>query len=121
MCKSDMRKSIVHKSAVGAGIAALGLVSSVLLSAPAQAFSISISPTVRSTENTGATANLDFNFLQQGSDVLLNLGITNTTNGTAGLGATQATLVGVGFDLPANLGFSYDANGSTFTNRHSAG
>jgi hypothetical protein len=88
---------------------------------PAQAFTLSINPTNGSTENTGASALLDFNFVQDGSNVKLNLGIKNTTNGSLGLGATQATLVGVGFDLPSlvksafNYNTGYNAGTSAFT------
>jgi hypothetical protein len=86
------------------------------LAAPAQAFTVIISPVIGSTENTGASANLDFNFSQAGTDTLLDLGITNTTNGSLGLGATQATLVGIGFELPTPApSFTYSPLLSTFT------
>jgi hypothetical protein len=52
---------------------------------PAEAFTLSINPTNGSTENTGSSALLNFNFVQQGSNVLLNLGIKNTTNGSLGV------------------------------------
>ena len=83
----------------------------------AQALTVSISPTFGSTENTGSTANLNFGFVQQGADVLLNLGIQNTTNGTVGLGATQSTLVGVGFNLPGIVTsvIAYNPQSSNFT------
>ncbi len=108
--------SLALSAAVGLAIA-----SSMFASNPAQAFSLSINPTNGSTENTGASALLDFNFVQDGSNVKLNLGIKNTTNGTLGLKATQATLVGVGFDLPAfvksafNYNSGYNAGISAFT------
>jgi hypothetical protein len=83
---------------------------------PAQAFSISLSPMFGSTENTGATAMLNFNFLQEGANVKLNLGIKNTTDGTVGLKATAATLVGVGFDLPTGIStYLFNAGSSSFT------
>ncbi len=104
--------SLALSAAVGLAIA-----SSMFASNPAEAFTLSINPTNGSTENTGASALLDFNFVQDGSNVLLNLGIKNTTNGSLGLGATQATLVGVGFDLPSLIkNFTYNAGTSTFTN-----
>ena len=83
----------------------------------AQALTVRISPTFGSTENTGSTANLNFGFVQQGADVLLNLGIQNTTNGTVGLGATQSTLVGVGFNLPhiVTSVIAYNPQSSNFT------
>ncbi|MBD2023169.1 PTPA-CTERM sorting domain-containing protein [Leptolyngbya sp. FACHB-711] len=91
-------------------------VGSFALSRPAEAFALSISPVFGSTENTGSTALLDFNFSQSGSDTLLNLGIANTTNGSAGLGATQSTLVGIGFDLPSIVaGGTYNPLASAFT------
>lgn len=85
---------------------------------PAQAFTLQLAPMYGSTENTGSTANLDFNFKQQGKDILLKLGIANTTNGTVGLGATRSTLVGVAFDLPDDLSTyssDYTFGGSGFT------
>ncbi|QZZ19723.1 PEP-CTERM sorting domain-containing protein [Leptothermofonsia sichuanensis E412] len=107
-------------SAVAAGIT---LLSSAGFVDPAQAFSVSISPSACSlsrcsTENTGAATLLDFTFTQSGNNVLLNLGISNTTNGSVGLGATQATLVGVAFDLISGVTLSavnYNAGSSGFT------
>lgn len=109
--------SLVSKRAlVGSTLAAAGLAlaSSTFTAAPAQAFGLSINPQYGSTENTGATAFLDFDFVDTIQGVLLNLGIKNTTNGTAGLGATQATLVGVALDLLGGAP-SYDAGTSAFT------
>lgn len=99
---------------VAAVLATVGL-SLAALPNSAQAFSLSIAPQYGSTENTGASALLDFNFVQKGSDVLLNLGMTNTTNGKAGLGATQATLVGVAFDTIAGVQASAVSGNSNFT------
>lgn len=84
---------------------------------PAQAFTVSIDPKFGSVGNTGSTANLDFNFVQSGVDVLLKLGIKNTTNGSAGLGATQSTLVGLAFDLLGGgvTSYSYNPMNSAFT------
>jgi hypothetical protein len=77
---------------------------------------ISIAPQYGSTENTGATARLDFSASQQGADTLLTLSVQNTTNGSVGLGATQATLVGVAFDLPGSVTVgNYDAGTSGLT------
>lgn len=93
------------------------LASSALFSNSAQAFSLSIAPQFGSTENTGSTAKLDFNFVQQGANVLLNLDVTNTTNGSAGLGATKSTLVGVAIDLLGGpvTSYSYNSLSSAFT------
>lgn len=103
-------------------LAAIGIamVSSVALADSAQAFSLSINPNFGSTENTGSTATLDYNFEQQGDSVLLKLGIANTTNGSVGLGATQSTLVGVALDLLAGgvTSFTYDSLSSAFTNTY---
>jgi hypothetical protein len=106
-------------STLAIGVAA----SSIAFANPAQAFNVSISSnacpfSTCSTENTGASALLNFSFAQHGNDVLLNLGVTNTTNGTVGLGATQATLVGIAFDLANGVSTSasgYTAGTSGFT------
>lgn len=58
---------------------------------------------------------MNFSFAQQGDNVLLNLDMTNTTNGKLGLGATASTLVGVAFDMPSFLNFSLTPSGSNFT------
>jgi hypothetical protein len=107
-------------SALLASVAVTTLASSFLAPSAAQAFTLSINPSFDSTENTGATAELDYNFVQQGNNVLLNIGITNTTNGTVGLNATQATLVGVGFDLLSGLSYTYDSGSSPFTATYSS-
>ncbi|MGQ9871857.1 hypothetical protein [Leptodesmis sp.] len=62
--------SLALSTAIGLAIA-----SSMFASNPAEAFTLSINPANGSTENTGASALLDFNFVQDGSNVLLNLGI----------------------------------------------
>ncbi len=104
--------ALAGTAALAAGLA---LASSAFTAAPAQAFSLSISPQYGSTENTGATAELDFDFVDSAGGVTLNLGITNTTDGTAGLGATAATLVGVALDLPSIVSsFNFDPGSSTF-------
>jgi hypothetical protein len=105
-------KNLLIRALVGGAIVA----TSAMLATPAQAFTVIISPVIGSTENTGASANLDFNFSQAGTNTLLDLGITNTTNGSLGLGATQATLVGIGFELPTPApSFTYSPLLSTFT------
>lgn len=103
-------------------IATAGLVvaSSLLTATQAQAFSLSVAPEYGTTNGigTGATATLDFNFVQSGADLLLNLGITNTTGtqATAG-GATNSSLVAVAFDVLTGVSASVKstAEGSTFT------
>jgi hypothetical protein len=105
--------ALAGTAALAAGLA---LASSAFTAAPAQAFSLSISPQYGSTENTGATAKLDFTFADTTGGVTLNLGIENTTDGTAGLGATAATLVGVALDLPSIVSnFTYNSGSSAFT------
>lgn len=114
--RNALSSSLPLSAFAAAGIA----LASTLAANPAQAFSLSINPQFGSTENTGSTANLDFSFVQSGADVLLNLGIKNTTNGTVGLGATQSTLVGVALDLLGGgvTSYSYNAMGSSFTNTY---
>jgi hypothetical protein len=79
---------------------------------------MSINPNNGSTETTGSTANLDFNFSQSGDDVILDLLINNTTDGNAGLGATESTLVGLALDLLIGdvTSFSYNAGSSGLSN-----
>ncbi|MBW4419590.1 MAG: PEP-CTERM sorting domain-containing protein [Myxacorys californica WJT36-NPBG1] len=91
--------------------------SSAVMPSSAQAFSLAIDPQFGSTENTGSTAKLNFDFVQSGSSVLLNLGMINTTNGIVGLKATESTLVGIAFDTPDTVsGVSLQSpNGSAFT------
>ena len=76
---------------------------------------LEFNPAWGSTENTGASATAAFSFSDVGNDVLIDLVLTNTTNGTLGLGATQATLVGIAFDLPTYTSLSYNNGGTAFT------
>ncbi|MGI0486323.1 hypothetical protein ACN4EK_12855 [Pantanalinema rosaneae CENA516] len=101
-------------SALAAGVA---LTASLAMAKPAEAFTISFNPQFGSTENTGATADLNFNFVQEANNLVrLNLNLTNTTNGTVGLGATSATLVGFAFDVVSGVTFnSFSAGSSNFT------
>ncbi|MEG3926936.1 PEP-CTERM sorting domain-containing protein [Microcoleus sp. D3_18a_C4] len=99
--------------------AGLAIASSLLTATQAQAFSLSVAPEYGTTNGigTGATATLDFNFVQSGADLLLNLGITNTTGTktTAG-GATDSSLVGVAFDVLSGVSASVQStSGSSFT------
>lgn len=117
-----MRNALSSSLSLSA-LATVGIaLASTLAANPAQAFSLSLDPKFGSTENTGSTANLDFNFVQSGNNVLLNLGIKNTTNGSTGLGATESTLVGVALDLLGGGVTSYTYNSlssafsKTFTN-----
>ncbi|RCJ28883.1 hypothetical protein A6770_00295 [Nostoc minutum NIES-26] len=87
---------LVASSTLTAGVAMMATPTAM----PAQAFQISIGPDYGSTGDTGASALLDFNFSQSGDRVQLDLGIENTTNGTKGLGATAATLIGVAYEGP---------------------
>lgn len=99
----------------------LAIAASALMASPADAFTLYVDPFFGSAENTGATAKLDFDFEQSGSDVLLNLSIFNTTGDTRPKetetdGASAATLVGLAFDLPdIAQSFSYSALTSNFT------
>jgi hypothetical protein len=109
--------SFLTGSTVAAGFAIASTLTAVN---PADAFTLSINPNNGSTENTGSTALLDFNFVQDGNNVKLNLDIKNTTNGSAGLGATASTLVGVGLDLPSLISsFTYNSLNSAFTQTYS--
>jgi hypothetical protein len=109
--------SLLSASALAATFA---IASTLAAANPADAFTLSINPNNGSTENTGSTALLDFNFVQEGSQVKLNLGIKNTTNGSAGLGATASTLVGVGLDLPSLISsFTYNSLNSAFSKTYS--
>lgn len=103
-----------------AGAAAVAL-SAVLGAGTAHAdplFQVVYSPVYGSTENTGASARALFTFTDVtanghsgNSDVLLTIDITNTTNGSLGLGATAATLVALTFDFPTSSPYVY--NGGT--------
>lgn len=108
---------VLSAAAVGLAIA-----SSLLASKPAEAFTLSINPQYGSTNvnsagviGTGATASLDFAFQQSGNNVLLNLVMTNTTNGKAGMGATGSTLVGTAFDLISGVKVSQYTGSGGFT------
>jgi hypothetical protein len=68
-----------------------------------------------STENTGASAAVNFNFLQIGDNIQLDLTLKNTTNGSLGLKATEATLVGLAFDAPMLWDLSLKTPGGSFT------
>lgn len=97
----------------------LAIASSLLTATQAQAFALSVDPQYGTTNGigTGATATLDFNIVQSGADLLLNLGITNTTGtkATAG-GATDSSLVGVAFDVLSGVTASVKSTaGSNFT------
>lgn len=109
--------SLALSAAVGLAIA-----SSIFASKPAEAFTLSINPQYGSTNmnsagviGTGATATLDFNFQQSGNNVLLNLTMANTTNGTAGMKATGSTLVGAAFDLISGVKVSQYTGSGGFT------
>jgi hypothetical protein len=97
--------SLVKSTSLASSLLATSgvLIGSSLLAAPADAFSLSFDNT-STTSNptaTGASALVDFNFTQQGSNILLGLNITNTTGTITpfGDGATLSKLTGIGFDL----------------------
>lgn len=111
--------TLLGSSLLAAGVA---IAASALTATSAQAFSLFIDPQYGSSNSpaTGSTAKLDFTFSQVGSDVLLNLGIKNTTGTVTPTvttsGATASTLVGVGFDLASIISsYTYSAGSSTFT------
>lgn len=107
------KRALFATTAIAAGLA---VASSALTATPAQAFGVTIAPKYGSTENTGATASLDFKFADTLKGVMMTLDIKNTTNGSAGLGATSATLVGVAFDLLSDVkAFTYNPGSSAFT------
>ncbi len=115
------------RSLVGAAVVA---VSAMLGSAAAHAdplFQVVYSPIYGSTENTGASARALFTFTDVAfaghsgnSDVLLTINLTNTTNGTLGLGATAATLVALTFDFPTSDTFVYNG-GTVFPTLYTGG
>lgn len=94
-------------SALAAGVA---LTASLAMTKPAEAFTISFDPQFGSTENTGSTADLDFDFVQEGSGVRLNLNLINTST-------IPSTLVGFAFDLAssATVNSFTPGIGSSFT------
>lgn len=111
--------TLLSSSLLAAGVAVAG---SALTATTAQAFSLYIDPQYGSSNSpaTGSTAQLDFNFTQSGANVLLNLGIKNTTGSVTSSvqtsGATQSTLVGVGFDLASIISsYTYNSGTSAFT------
>ncbi|MEP0855441.1 PEP-CTERM sorting domain-containing protein [Trichocoleus sp. DQ-U1] len=86
--------------------AGIAITSSFLVPSSAQAFGISFGSTSQSSNNpaTGASAFVDFSFIQEGNNVRLGLDITNTTGQSIfGAGATQSKLTGVAFDLLEGL------------------
>ena len=103
------QRSLAQSTSLLSSVLATGsfIIGSSLLAAPADAFTISFDSTSTSSNSpaTGASASVDFSFTQQGSDVLLNLDITNTTGTIAsfGSGATTSKLTGIGFDLLGGL------------------
>ena len=91
---------------------------------PAQAFVLDINPLTAFSSNesniygtgTGASAKLNFNFVQVGSQVRLDLGITNTTNLNTSPEPTQASLRRVFFDLPSIVSLATYTGSGDFPN-----
>lgn len=79
----------------------------------AQAFTFQIGPNSESSNDqpTGASAQLKFDFTQNGDDVWLNLGIFNTTGKIEPFGgeASTATLTGLAFDFASSVAFDSDS------------
>jgi len=89
-------------------VCAVGLatMSSALFVDSAQAFTINFGSGSQSSNDpkTGAAAFADFNFIQDGTNVKLNLTVKNTTGSTSfGAGATESNLTGFGFDLASGV------------------
>ncbi|MEQ8755278.1 MAG: hypothetical protein RID09_17420 [Coleofasciculus sp. G1-WW12-02] len=83
----------------------IALASSLVSANAAQALTINFDSTSTSTNTpaTGASAQVDFNFVDVADGVQLDLRLLNTTNQLAtsfGLGATDSEFVAFGFDLP---------------------
>ncbi len=120
MLKSSLKfisRSVPTFSLIGlsAGLSAL------LAANPADAFVIKFDATSDSSNSpaTGASASVNFDFVQSGSNVLLNLTLTNTTGQIPSFGsrATQSTLVGFGFDLIDGVTVQAYNSGTTAYNR----
>jgi hypothetical protein len=79
------------------------------------AVTLQFGPAWGSTEGAGASATGVFTFADVGDSVRMDLVLSNTTDGSLGLGATAATLVGIGFDLPTFTSVGYDDGGTSFT------
>ncbi len=94
-------------------VALLGavLMSASLASAANAAVTLNYLPSFGSTENTGASATANFVFSDVGANVRVDLTLSNITNGLLGLGATNATLVGIAFDAPTATFVSYTGAG----------
>ncbi|MDX2240846.1 MAG: PTPA-CTERM sorting domain-containing protein [Leptolyngbyaceae cyanobacterium bins.302] len=107
----------------GALISTLGT-ATLVQATPAQAFVLDINPTTAFSSNesdiygtgTGASALLDFKFVQVGSQVRLDLGITNTTNQNTSPEPTLASLRRVFFDLPSIVTLASYTNSLDFPN-----
>jgi len=83
------------------------------ITSQASAFLVHIDPAYGSTESTGASASLEFNFAADGDDTVMTMSIDNTTPSSIG-----STLVGIAFNLPTavdDADMDYDPLLSTFT------
>ncbi len=97
---------------VGASTLAVGMTLTTMAGS-AQAFVVNFGPESTSSNSpaTGASASVEFSFTQSGTDVLLELDITNTTGliPSFGDGATTSKLTGIGFDLVAGTSYVDDS------------
>ncbi|MEQ9552906.1 MAG: PEP-CTERM sorting domain-containing protein [Coleofasciculus sp. G3-WIS-01] len=99
----------------------IALASSLVSANAAQALTINFDSTSTSTNTpaTGASAQVDFNFVDVADGVQLDLTLLNTTNQLAtsfGLGATDSEFVAFGFDLPDFISsYTYNSLSSPFT------
>lgn len=97
---------------------AAGAALALALAAPAHAaVTLEFKPAWGSAENTGAAATATFSFSDLGGEVLVNLVLANITGDeTLGLGATEATLMGIAFDLPDSAAVTdFNGGGTAFT------
>jgi hypothetical protein len=101
---------MMSKFASSAAVAAL-LAASCFAGPASAAVTLFFGPPNTSTENTGASVEALFDFVDAGGDVQLNLSISNITDGSLGLHATEATLVGLAFDLPTYVSLTYNSDG----------
>lgn len=108
---------------LGSGLLAtsIALASSLVAANAAQALTINFDSTSTSTNDpaTGASAQVDFDFVDVAGGVQLDLTLLNTTGqlGTSfGLGATESEFVAFGFDVSDSISsYTYDSLSSPFT------
>ena len=108
---------------LGSGLLAtsIALASSLVAANAAQALTINFDSTSTSTNNpaTGASAQVDFDFVDVAGGVQLDLTLLNTTgqlDDSFGLGATDSEFVAFGFDVSDSISsYTYNSLSSPFT------